>query len=613
MALCDRNALAIDQPEKALGLLRKGVDWHPRHVALLTSMGDALLRVNRASDAVQCLNTALRVSRDATTPASSRGGLSTNDIQALCARALYAAGARQQAANVVMQVLQDTREGHIGALVEYAAISADQGNHGDVVSSLLRVLSASPSYRKDSRVQAMLATAASKEEGLNALFDRVCGPATGTRPDVAASALAYVANALKDAGAVTAAATVLQRACGSSVSSPGMALALAHSWEACHDTTAALEALRSWFRFTSGAAEGTSGAPANARTRPYVLACAAILQAPAPLPALPTGPGSVRYEWLFADAALTLPPQDASVTTEVPPSDDDTPPSAEDLEAVACAVTAVKLLFCGGALARATALAAVAHAWVTATSCELHETVIRNEAAYGTCIHLLLTRHAPPVPPAAPEEQPVYVLGDSHVLPCAWRSITVNGQSRMMVPCLVTGVKAYHLRPQSTFYPKRQWERACARLPPGATVMVLVGEIDCREGMLRAIEKGCAPDIATAARDVAQLLVDALIKNLLTGRSRASTVLVHPVPPVLDVTHTLVLAFNSALGAAVARAKPAHSALRWLGGDETDSAFVGRLLTSDGSALRTEYVLDGTHLNPAYISDVLQEAIDSSR
>ena len=595
-----RNAVAIEQYDKALAFLRQGVDALPNHVGLLASLGDVLLRLDRHADAARCLDTALRLSRGGGGSGGAQGGLTTNDIQVLCARALYGAGARQQAANVVMQVLRDTQEGHIGALVEYAAVSSDQGNWGDVATSLLRVLSANPKHRADERVQAMLAAAASSEEGMRLLFDTVGG--NGTNSGVKASALAFVASVLKDAGAVAPAATVLQRAYSASPSA-GLALALAHAREACLDTAAALDALRTWFHHAAAA----SGSSQHAS---WLAACTQIVGSPNTLPALPTAPGSARYEWLFTDACFA---ESAAVPLpdSAPPAQAGDAAHGETLDALACAFTAVKLLFCGGALGRAAALSAVTAAWVAATpgGSALHESPIRNEAAYGSCIHLLLTQHAPGVPPSQPEEQPLFVLGDSHILPCAWRAVTFRGKQRQMVPCLVTGVKAFHLRPRSCFYPKRQWERACARLPSGSDVIVMVGEIDCREGMLRAIEKGCAPNLPAAARDVAQMLVDALVKHLMTGRSRCGSVLVHPVAPVLDVTRPMVTAFNAALGAAVSRARLKHPVVTWLGGDEAGSQFMAMLLTPDGTALKPQYVLDGTHLHPGYVADVLQDAL----
>jgi hypothetical protein len=120
------------------------------------------------------------------------------------------------------------------------------------------------------------------------------------------------------------------------------------------------------------------------------------------------------------------------------------------LDALALLFTAVKNLCAGGALAAAAGLAAAlgpaAEAAVAEDGRPLHETLIRNEAAYFNCIRQLLLEHPPPplghpsaapavtgacAPAAAaprPEEQreaavtvagappPLFLLGDSHCL-----------------------------------------------------------------------------------------------------------------------------------------------------------------------------------------------------
>lgn len=128
---------------------------------------------------------------------------------------------------------------------------------------------------------------------------------------------------------------------------------------------------------------------------------------------------------------------------------------------------------------------------------ELHRTTIRNEQAYYACIAQLLTVDAPPLrvlPPSS--ERDVYVCGDSHTLATAWREISLpsadsDGEVRRVLlrPALVTGLKHWHLRKESTFYPKINFWRVLATIPPHARVIFLFGEIDCREGILSAVEK----------------------------------------------------------------------------------------------------------------------------
>ena len=54
--------------------------------------------------------------------------------------------------------------------------------------------------------------------------------------------------------------------------------------------------------------------------------------------------------------------------------------------------------------------------------------------------------------------RPLYVFGDSHSLAPSWHRVVVCGEQRLLVPALVTGLKAWHIRPSSTFYPKRNYE-----------------------------------------------------------------------------------------------------------------------------------------------------------
>ena len=47
-----------------------------------------------------------------------------------------------------------------------------------------------------------------------------------------------------------------------------------------------------------------------------------------------------------------------------------------------------------------------------------------------------------------------------------------------------------HLRPSSSFYPKVNFSRVVAGIPDGSEVLMMFGEIDCREGILVAVAKG---------------------------------------------------------------------------------------------------------------------------
>jgi hypothetical protein len=93
----------------------------------------------------------------------------------------------------------------------------------------------------------------------------------------------------------------------------------------------------------------------------------------------------------------------------------------------------------------------------------LHVTSIRNEAAYYCCIaqvveylqsgvrglpspgqdHVFLPG-SDPLPRLVPRgtENPIYVCGDSHSISPSWHTVSVRGEPRLLIPALVTGLKA---------------------------------------------------------------------------------------------------------------------------------------------------------------------------
>lgn len=65
----------------------------------------------------------------------------------------------------------------------------------------------------------------------------------------------------------------------------------------------------------------------------------------------------------------------------------------------------------------------------------------------------------------------------------------MNEERTCLHPALVTGLKHWHLRKESNFYPKANFWNVLQRIPAGSRVVFVLGEIDCREGILRAVEK----------------------------------------------------------------------------------------------------------------------------
>uniref|UniRef100_K1PXN4 Uncharacterized protein n=1 Tax=Magallana gigas TaxID=29159 RepID=K1PXN4_MAGGI len=195
---------------------------------------------------------------------------------------------------------------------------------------------------------------------------------------------------------------------------------------------------------------------------------------------------------------------------------------------------------------------------------ELHKTNIRNEAAYFSCISQL-QGITPEVNHVVPSQQNVYFVGDSHCVPPAWQAIRIKGEDRIVHPILSTGTKIWHLREESTFYPKYNFNSAITKIPDGAMTIFCFGEIDCREALLLcSLEEG----------------IDRVIDIYVTLLTRLQNlhhwdVYVHPVLPVLDLTRSLVMQFNQRLKDRLM----SQDSLKWLN-------FVDNLLTKESGELK---------------------------
>lgn len=89
-------------------------------------------------------------------------------------------------------------------------------------------------------------------------------------------------------------------------------------------------------------------------------------------------------------------------------------------------------------------------------------------------------------------------------------------------------------------------------------VVVLLGEIDCREGLLLAVDKLKYESVEEAMHVLADIFLDVLTCLVET---RALTVHVHPVPPVLNETRHIVMPFNAVMKAKVRPCFSLHASL----------------------------------------------------
>jgi tetratricopeptide (TPR) repeat protein len=237
------------------------------------------------------------------------------------------------------------------------------------------------------------------------------------------------------------------------------------------------------------------------------------------------GDGNTGYAEVFsADRSVGT-----STDKTFEPSSASASPSGEDktlaLDLLAIAFTAVKMLYVRGQLAYLPQLIRVVEPtrrdYQRATKKAMHETSIRNEHAYYLCVMQVCAVHcerqrqldealrAGAGPGAGPGEEPtlperwlrnrsenltsatsattatggkgqvIYICGDSHCIPPAWSTVSTRTASSAgedivttytLVPKLVTGLKHWHLRPDSHFYPKMTFLSMVSTIPDGATV-----------------------------------------------------------------------------------------------------------------------------------------------
>jgi hypothetical protein len=168
-------------------------------------------------------------------------------------------------------------------------------------------------------------------------------------------------------------------------------------------------------------------------------------------------------------------------------------------------------------------------------------------------------------------------------------TVQVKGVSRLIVPKLATGVKQWHLRAESDFYPKANFQSVIATIPDGAEVIVVIGEIDCREGMLVAVERDNYETLPQAMETTIGLFVKDVLSVLV--KKRKFKIYIHPVVPVLNETRHLVKAYNAIFQRACAHIP----GVQWL------DFFDDMLTDSIPPMLKDRYKMDGTHLNPTYV------------
>eukprot|EP00388_Colpodella_angusta_P042887 GDKK01057729.1.p1 GENE.GDKK01057729.1~~GDKK01057729.1.p1 ORF type:complete len:320 (+),score=-7.33 GDKK01057729.1:1-960(+) len=225
----------------------------------------------------------------------------------------------------------------------------------------------------------------------------------------------------------------------------------------------------------------------------------------------------------------------------------------------------------------------------------LSKSIVANEAAYFWCIaaacQYAVRFHELPEPDR--EElfsNYIYCFGDSHILSVAWQPFVIKGKKYLSIPLVATGLKIWHLRKESTFYPRVTLSRMAAEIPKGSKVLICIGELDIRESLLRVVDGAKYKSIKEA---IAAIIVqyDEATKSMAGNMDHMYVM--YP-PPILPETRSLTNMFWKALDAMFAAPSFPTNVTA------IPTAFA---LTADGYRLKDEYVLDGTHLAPSCVKE----------
>jgi len=564
------------------------------------------------------------------------------DLRVWQARCLYRGNHSDRARSIkIFEEIIHENEHHIAALTYYAQIAIECGNRGETLPYLLRALvgcqaaaSHLPPKGADSYDRAIMMEGKQKqisdETGVDPqlcelvqvlMTDIVCMPGGVAtllkelhQAKSSHTALSFIAQTIKEQGGVTQSIELYKRAyevCERDVKTRSHCLLnLVHTMEVDYQYQAAFDLIKEFMK-----QNGDYSIESKLLVSDFFKAIENIhdvYDVKLRLGEAPGVPAYTKIGPIFDEGKCHVSvPTPGSPPPKKSPSN---PYSEENLNMLAIMFTAAKMLYvCGGLQVLPTLINLLEPLRVDR---DLHLTPIRNEHAYYSSLAQMMRDIPFPLPHTlahAPLEDSIYVCGDSHCMSAAWQVIKVDAHPRpmLLVPRLVTGLKVWHLRPSCRFFPKRNFEAAMRHIPSRANVIFNFGEIDCREGILRAVEKGKYETLEDGIRMAVDVYIRALLEQV---EKKELTAYIHPTVPVLDVTRKTVKAFTAYLQERVQSFSSSSSSsssssasskprLIWLD-------FFNQLLTGDGEGFNMQFHLDSTHLKPTYVHAVLLPALN---
>ncbi|EFA78366.1 hypothetical protein PPL_09017 [Heterostelium album PN500] len=463
-------------------------------------------------------------------------------LRAMLGRALYDSGNQhnQQQGCDILNTIVHTDESVLEGLMGFAHVLIDRQQLGDALTVLMQLLSRLANSADRSPVADFTKDAIAdivKKKGTEFLLSQLKDTVNS------APVYAFMSSVVKEYGAVEAAVDLMRLAYNADPSNANYALNLVHNLEVCNKYPEAVVVIYQYL--TANKPRGLSN---------YKLTNGNIL----------TILGKQKHiDYLnkpenYASWKLPVPEGGpVQVDKKILVVDDDDHPKADkpytkfDLDLISLWCTIAKIFYVVGLLEPLPLL-------ITALEPlrkdrNLHMTTARNEHAYFCCVSQLMVHKQLPIISAPP----IYIAGDSHALTTSWSSITINGQPRLFHPLLTTGLKMWHLRPASKFFPKNNFYNVTTTAPKGSEIVFQFGEIDCREGIVVSVEK-CRYNTIEEGMGIT---IDIYIKALKELVSKYNyKIYIHPVVPVLNETRVLVKTFNKIFKQKIEATKE----LKWL-------------------------------------------------
>eukprot|EP00029_Vermamoeba_vermiformis_P011686 TRINITY_DN649_c0_g1_i3.p1 TRINITY_DN649_c0_g1~~TRINITY_DN649_c0_g1_i3.p1 ORF type:complete len:900 (+),score=214.98 TRINITY_DN649_c0_g1_i3:369-2702(+) len=538
--------------DEALAYYTLAFKYHAENLTVQEKMGDVYHARQDYELAIKFYGSVINLAKE-----QKNTELETN-MKIKIGKSFYAKGEKDTATAFWGNVLQANEE-HFEGLYNYAIYLKDSDKRPDALRIVLNLLIKKSDHEG---VREQLADLIKGPGGIDMLKDEL------KQVPSSAPALAFLATIIKDYGAIDESAQLYKDASTLKPDNTSYALNLVHGYELLNKYQVAFQTVKDFCR-------------RNKQMHVSNVTCAQVYNCIAYMDSIEDFK-SYKIGQDVIEAAKQK--QTEKLTFNVPPvkpmTEDYNP---EELDILALWCTLVKVLFAVGVLDILPDLIALINPVREGRA--MHTTLIRNEHAYFMQIAQVMSSLPMPIPTNLPI---LYLAGDSHSMSSAWRTIEFKGQQHLIRPLLVTGLKAWHLRPESKFYPKYNFYNVVPQAPRGSNVIFLFGEIDCREGFIISVRKCRYKDLEEAASVTIKIYLQAL-KEM--KEKYDWNIYIHPVAPVIDVTRPIVVTYNKILKEHVQKAPE----FKWLD-------FFDDLVTDNQTKLNSLYDLDGTHLHPRYLS-----------